>query len=241
MSYDSTASYYDAIYTAMKDYGLEAGRVCELIAAHQLAQATCLLDVACGTGLHLEHLRHHFDVMGIDLSQAQLDIAVSRLPGIPLHHADMINFDLGRKFGAVTCLFSAIGHLLTEVELHAAIARMAAHLEPGGLLVVEPWLSPEAWRDGHLSVETAELDGHRKIVRISRSWRDERITHLEMHHFVTNPPDPAEYILEHHQTALYARDEYLGAFQAAGLTAWFDQTGLSDNGRGVYLGLKPPH
>ncbi len=238
MSYDSTASYYDAIYTAMKDYGLEAERVRELIARHQLAPAASLLDVACGTGLHLEHLRHHFYVEGIDLSRPQLDIATTRLPGVRLHQGDMTSFDLGRQFGAVTCLFSAIGHLLTEVALHASIAQMAAHLEPGGLLVVEPWLSPEAWSDGHLSVETAGLDADRKIVRISRSWREDRITHLEMHHFVTNPPEPAEYILEHHQTALYTRDEYLQAFMAAGLSAWFHESGLSDNGRGVYLGLK---
>lgn len=157
---------------------------------------------------------------------------------IPLHQGDMTSFDLGRQHDVVTCLFSAIGHLLSTEALHAGIARMAAHLEPGGLLMVEGWLTPDMWHDGHVSIEEAPHENGR-VIRVTRSWREGRITTLEMHHFATRPPAKADYLVVTHQTALYSVDEYLAAFRAAGLKAWFDQTGLSGNGRGVYLGLKP--
>ena len=43
-----------------------------------------------------------------------LGIARHRLPGVPLHLADMRDFDLPERFDAVTCLFSSIGYLTTD-------------------------------------------------------------------------------------------------------------------------------
>src|SRR5438067_67243 len=137
-----SAQLYDAIYS-FKDYEGEATRLDELIRERK-PDARTLLDVACGTGKHLEYLRTRYDVEGLDLDPELLAIARERLPDVPLHEGDMRDFDLGRRFDAVTCLFSAIGYMLTVEELAAAVASMARHLEPGGVLLVEPWLEPEA-------------------------------------------------------------------------------------------------
>ena len=56
----------------------------------------------------------------------------------------MTNFDLGRGYDAVTCLFSAIGHVITEEKLRAAMRSMSAHVRPGGLVVIEPFIDPSA-------------------------------------------------------------------------------------------------
>jgi len=58
----------------------------------------------------LEYLRNHYEVEGLDISQELLTIAGQRNPGVPLHLGDMTNFDLGRAFDVVTCLFSAIAY-----------------------------------------------------------------------------------------------------------------------------------
>ena len=76
-----------------------------------------LLDVACGTGLHLSYLKQHFQVEGLDLDERLLAIARQRNPGIPLHHADMTAFNLGRTFDVVICLFSDIGYVKTLANL----------------------------------------------------------------------------------------------------------------------------
>src|SRR5215471_3671310 len=112
--FSQTAQYYDTIYLAMKDYGAEVAKLTVFI--HQYCRSTGnrLLDVACGTGLHLSYLKHRFQVEGLDLDEQLLAIARHRNPDVPLHHADMIGFDLGHTFDVVTCLFSAIGYVKSK-------------------------------------------------------------------------------------------------------------------------------
>jgi ubiquinone/menaquinone biosynthesis C-methylase UbiE len=90
MSYGRSARWYDTIYS-FKDYAAEADSLRALLAQHRPG-ARRLLDVACGTGEHLRHLRAHFAVEGIDASPDMLAIARAKLPGMPLHLADMRSF-----------------------------------------------------------------------------------------------------------------------------------------------------
>ena len=99
-----SARFYDAIYS-FKDYGKEATRIDALIRERR-PKARKLLDVACGTGLHLQHLREGYEVEGLDLDPKLLKFARERLGEVPLHEGDMRDFDLGRRFDAITCLFS---------------------------------------------------------------------------------------------------------------------------------------
>ena len=48
----------------------------------------------------------------------------------------------------VTCLFSAVGYMTTEADLDAAVANMAQHVRPGGVLLVEGWITPDAFLPG---------------------------------------------------------------------------------------------
>src|SRR5438552_18580617 len=111
--FSETVQYDDAIYLAMKDYGAEANTLTAIIHQYRRSIGNCLLDVACGTGLHLSYLKHRFQVEGLDLDEQLLAIARQRNPEVPLHHADMVDFALGRTFDVVTCLFSAIGYVKT--------------------------------------------------------------------------------------------------------------------------------
>ena len=58
-----TARYYDPLYS-FKDYGSEAARLSAIIRRARPG-ARRLLDVACGTGRHIECLRGRFDVEGV--------------------------------------------------------------------------------------------------------------------------------------------------------------------------------
>src|ERR687886_1611570 len=122
-----SARFYDAVYS-WKDYAGEAERIHELVQARKPG-ATSLLDVACGTGAHLAELRGRYRCEGLDLDPDLLAVARERLPDVPLHEGDMRDFDLGRRFDAVTCLFSSIGYMQTVEELEGAVTAMARHLE----------------------------------------------------------------------------------------------------------------
>ena len=229
-----SARIYDAVY-AWKDYGREAVRVHELVQARKPGAAT-LLDVACGTGAHLAELRRWYRCEGLDLDSDLLAVARERLPAVPIHEGDMRDFDLGRRFDAVTCLFSSIGYLLTVEALEAAVGAMARHLEPGGVLVVEPWLRPEAVVTPHVGavfVDEPEL----KIARVDTIEVDGRTSSFDFHYLV-GTPQGVEGFVEHHELGLFTREEQLAAFRAAGLQVEHDEEGLM--GRGLYIGVAKP-
>jgi len=225
--YRREARLYDLEY-AEKDYAGEAARLHELIQARSPRTQT-LLDVACGTGKHLEHLRAWYDAEGLDADGDMLAMARERLGDLPLHQADMRNFDLGRRFDAVTCLFSAIGYMRNLAGLTEAVEAMARHLAPGGVLVVEPWVTPERWIDDHVfSLASGPL------ARVDRSWREDRLSVLELH-YLLGSPDGIRYWVERHELGLFTDEEYAEAFRAVGLAVEHDPDGLI--GRGLYLGV----
>jgi SAM-dependent methyltransferase len=233
MSYASSARWYDTIYS-FKDYAAEAESLRALLAEARPG-ARRLLDVACGTGEHLRHLQAFFEVEGIDASPDMLAVAREKLPGVPLHRADMRSFDLGRTFDAAICMFSAVGHLADESELEAAMRRIARHLEPGGVLLLEPWLTPEAYTPGTvhgLFVDKPDV----KLARINVSQLSGRASVFDMHHLV-GTPDGVRHFVEHLELTLFPLDSYRAAMASAGMTVHFDPQGPM--GRGLFTGVLP--
>jgi hypothetical protein len=162
-----------------------------------------------------------------------LDVARRRLPDVPLHQYDMRYFDLGRRFDAVTCLFSAIGYLRNVGELRKAIATMARHVLPGGLVIVEPWHTPDRFIGGSTEVQVAKSDTL-KIARVIVGRRHGNTSVLEMHHMVASESG-VERFLERHELTLFTHEQYMSAFATAGLVAVHDAEGLGN--RGLYVGL----
>jgi len=233
MSYQKSARWYDTIYS-FKDYAAEADMVRARVAEIRPG-ARRLLDVACGTGEHLRHLQTSFEVEGIDASPEMLAVAREKLPGVLLHQADMRTFDLGRTFDAAVCLFSAIGHLSDEAELDAAARRVVRHLEPGGVFLLEPWLTPEAYSPGGVHGLFVN-ESVTKLARINVSQLSGRTSVFDMHHLVGTPAG-VEHFVEHLELTLFPLDSYRAALVAAGMTVGFDPDGPS--GRGLFIGSLP--
>lgn len=230
VSYTSRPELYDLEYS-FKDYGAEAATL-ERIVRERSPGARTLLDVACGTGKHLEHLREWFECEGADLDEGLLGVAAERVPGVPLHHADMREFDLGRQFDVVTCLFSAIGFVGGPDGLAATARAFARHLSAGGVALVEPWITPEAWiphRPHLLTYEGQDVVLARATVS---GLRDERVSTTEMHYVVATPSG-VEHFVEHHDPYLFTNDEMCAAFEGAGFRVGYDAEGLT--GRGLWI------
>ncbi len=230
-AYSRLAKIYDALY-GFKNYEAEAARLRELIAERKTSPGNTLLDVACGTGAHLAFLKKYFAVEGLDLTPEMLQVARERHPEIVFHEGDMRTFDLGRKFDVVTCLFSSIGYLKSPALLREAVTNMARHLQPGGMLIVEPWITPENWKSGDLHslfVDKPEL----KIARLATSSTKGRLS-VSRWHMLIGTPGGIKHLTQKHELFMFSNAEYIEAFNGAGLDLSYDEKGLM--GRGLYLG-----
>jgi SAM-dependent methyltransferase len=225
---------YDAIYEPSRDYADQARQIKRWILLRK-SDATAILDVACGTGLHLSNLRRSFRVEGLDASDAMLRIARVRNPGLAFHHGDMRDFATGHLYDAVICLFSSITYALTFRGLRNTLRTFADHLKPGGVCIVEPFIPAEAWHDlptGQIRiVDRPKL----KVAMVERALRVGRIVTREIG-YVAATQKGVRLIPERHKFGLFTGDEYWHAFRHAGFQVEFDPVGFS-KGRGMYFGV----
>ena len=232
--FSKSANYYDEIYAAMgKDYSAEAEKARGFIRAHKKSDGNRLLDVACGTGIHANALSRFYHVEGLDLDAKMLSVARRKYPAIRFHHGDMTDFDLKSQFDAITCLFSSIGYVKTKSHLRKAINNMTRHLAVGGVLLIEPWFTPEQWNVGRVFVTSVDQPDL-KIVRMSRGARRGNLSILEFQYLIGTPKG-IERQEEIHEMGLFTHAEYLNVFQIAGLEVVHDAEGL--DGRGLYIGI----
>ncbi len=180
-------------------------------------------------------MKRYYEAEGLDLEPRLLAIARRKHPEVRFHRGDMMRFDLARRFDVVTCLFSAIGYASTLPRLRRAVQTMARHLRPGGVLIIEPWLTPdrfEAARTDGLFISRPDL----KVMRMNTTSRTRRRSVLVFHYLVGRHGQ-IRHLIERHTLGLFTLRECAQALRGAGLTAIVDRQGLT--GRGLLIGVAP--
>jgi len=100
-----------------------------------------VLEACCGNGrLMLPTLEAGVDCDGFDLDPNMLADLERKLAerGLTagLHHADMRDFSLPRRYARVVIPFNSFGHNLTQEDQLATLRCCRAHLDPGGHLTI---------------------------------------------------------------------------------------------------------
>jgi ubiquinone/menaquinone biosynthesis C-methylase UbiE len=225
---------YDVQYIPFgKDYAHEAAFIHSLI-QERVPGAQSLLDVACGTGSHLVNFGQlgYDPIAGLDQSNANLQLAAHKLQstedaaGAVLVQGDMAGFELDDQYSVVTNLFGALGHLTCLEDLSSGIRAMVEHAKPGGLVILEPFLTPAEWRGYDLDNSTrqhaSEADGVH-ITRTTVCCREGSQVHMRMHYTVAQQAHPDEpvrvdMLVEDHPFRLHTRTEIHTALRGAGVT-----------------------
>ncbi len=231
--YERSAEVYD-LYYGWLDYETHAATIHEAIEQRKPG-ARSVLDVACGTARYTEQLAKWHNVSGLDISESMLSVAHRRMPETRFHLADMIEFDLGERFDALVCMFSAIAYVTSLKDSAAMIRSCERHLNPDGVLVIEPWFTPDAWMESHVGARIVEGDGL-SVARVDTSMRDGNRVNMRWAWAVAWDDGDADAYVEEHPTALFTVDEYATLFAAAGLTAEYDPDGPL--GRGLHIAVK---
>ena len=230
--YEKSSQYFDLLHQG-KDYDASSKAIRRLIQQHN-PNAKTLLDAACGTGKHIEILQEYYYVEGLDISPELLEIARKRCPRLTFHLGNLMNFKLNRKFDIITCLFGSIGYLTTIESVESAIAGMADHLQADGILIIEPWLSPEKFWNKRVKFDVVD-EPELKIVRMHTSKVKGRISMFDVNYLV-GTPQGVRYFTELEELGLYTHEEYVSAFEMADLKVSYDEKGLF--GYGLYIGIK---
>ncbi|HEY0249975.1 MAG TPA: methyltransferase domain-containing protein [Kofleriaceae bacterium] len=113
-----------------------------------------ILELGCGSGrVTLPLARDGHEVFGIDQSAAMLKTLHARVAAAPSSvagrirsaNANLCTFDVPGKYGLVIAAFNVLEHLYTRGELAACLARVAAHLAPGGAFAFDVQMQDLAW------------------------------------------------------------------------------------------------
>jgi hypothetical protein len=113
---------------------------------------------------------------------------------------------------------------------------MSRHLTKGGVLVVDGWVRPSAWKDpGTAHVVSGRRDGL-AVARVGRSERHGTKTILELHHLVGSEAS-VDHLVDRHELTLFTDQEYREAFSSAGLQVEMAESPMADRDR--YVGTKP--
>ena len=159
-SYQSFASVYDEFMDGT-DYQRAADKIRGIILQYGLsrpaelkadggkegdvllaAEKNLVVDLGCGTGKLTEILADMgFDVMGIDLSEEMLSMALERRDR--LRHKtlylcqDMREFELYGTAGTFVSVGDSVNYLLTDEDMDRLFRRVNTFLYPGGIFVFD--------------------------------------------------------------------------------------------------------
>jgi ubiquinone/menaquinone biosynthesis C-methylase UbiE len=139
------------------------------------------LDVGCGTGrLLLDYLAEGIEIDGVDVSPDMLAVCRAKASALglepTLYEQAVEDLQLPRRYRTIIVPSSSIQLVIDPATAERAVVRLAAHLAPGGVLVM-PFMTLEG--DESWTTEAVRPDGA-LVRRTARSSYDP-VTQLERH------------------------------------------------------------
>jgi SAM-dependent methyltransferase len=133
------------LLTRPADYWDEAAFVARVVDEVAIGEARTLLELGSGGGNNASHLKARFECTLADISPDMLALSRSLNPECEHLEGDMRSLRLGRTFDVVF-IHDAIGYLTSEADLRAGIATAAAHVRPGGVVILTPDATTEIFK-----------------------------------------------------------------------------------------------
>jgi len=247
--YNKKSHYYDFIYS-WKNYKTESIILEQLIKKYKRSSGSELLDAGCGTGSHLEHLQDTFSVMGIDISDCLLKEAKIKNPNIQFRQCDFIQVNFAKKYDVILCLGNSIGYTKNYHNLQKTIKSFSKHLNPGGLLLIEPWFQEQYYHDNSSLIKTYHHDDI-KIARLTEFRKKGIVSLVNMHFLLSEAGKTVQHWDELHEIAMFDKNDYLQLMTENGLESTYVENGLIssdahskkpaswyESDKGLYIGIK---
>ncbi len=121
MVYSKFASYYDAIYDEICNYGKDVEVFLKIAKIHLPEKPVSVIDLGCGTGKHMEIFEEEgLEIAGLDLSEEMITLAKQRFKEkgkkIALTSGNMKDLAIDQKYDLSTSFFGSYGYLIDEKD-----------------------------------------------------------------------------------------------------------------------------
>lgn len=220
-AYEAFAAVYD-IFMDEVDYEGWLRHILAVWERYGNGPLESVIDLGCGTGGAAVPLATRgLDVTGVDISPEMLAEAdhKARQSGAALRLVcqDMAALDLGVQAGCILSLCDSLNYLMEDGQLERVFARVAAHLEPGGLFLFD--MNTEyKFREtlGDNIFASAEEDA--AYIWENRYDAEAKINEYDVSFFIEDEESGLyERVREYHYERAYSMDEVMHALEKAGL------------------------
>ena len=215
--YSKLAPWFHLV-TRPESYGDEAAHIIRLVEAARISPAETLLELGSGGGNMASHLRHRFSCSLTDLSPEMLEASRALNPECEHIQGDMRSLRLGRLFDVVLAQ-DAIGYMLTEEDLRAALATAAAHVRPGGMVILIPDDITETFAPGTRHGGHDGADG--RSLRYLEWTHDlppgESVCEVDFVFLMREPGRPTTLEQDRHRLGVFARARWDSLIKESGL------------------------
>ncbi len=213
---DWFAHSFDALYPIIYAHRTVEAAEPEARAAADWLGVTCnddILDLCCGAGRHMVHLRPRAgSVTGLDYSADLLALASRSLgPGARLVRADMRAIPFVETFDVVVNFFTSFGYFFTHAENLAVARGLARALRPGGRFFIDYVNGRHV--EQHLQPHTVRESAGYMITE--DRWLDASPRRVNKRMFVVR--DGVEVRRQEESVRLYTPEEFMQLLSEAGL------------------------
>jgi SAM-dependent methyltransferase len=234
--YGELAEWWPLLSPA-EEYAEEAGYATSL-----LSPAREVLELGSGGGHNAAHLKAHFDLTLVDLSEGMLAVSRTLNPECVHVQGDMRTVRLGRTFDAIF-VHDAVMYMTAEDDLRRAMETAFVHCRPGGLAVFIPDEVTETFAPStdHGGGDGADGRGARYL---SWSWDPDPAdtwTLTEYAFLLRDASGVVRSAHETHRTGLFGRDVWLRLLAEVGFKPELvtEETEEDRTPRDVFLAHRP--
>ena len=239
------------LLSAPPDYAEEAEFARGLLVGASSTPGVTVLELGAGGGNNASHLKAHFKMTLVDLSEGMLDLSRSLNPECEHLQGDMKTLRLSRTFDAVL-IHDAIMYMTNEFDLRRAIETAHVHCKPGGAAL----FMPDMIRETFISLTTH--GGHDSTAGDGRAIRyiewtfdpepNDTTYTVDFAYLLRERNQPLSVVHDTHVFGIFPRDTWLGLLQDVGFQPrsvadpWGREVFIcrknlpSPSGRGVYEG-----
>ena len=236
--YGKLASWFHLL-SSPPDYAEEAEFARSLVVNASSIPPSAMLELGSGGGNNASHLKAHFKMSLVDLSEGMLDLSKKLNPECEHIHGDMKTVRLGRTFDAVF-IHDAIMYMTNEDDLRLALDTASIHCKPGGAAAFMPDVIRETFvslttHGGH-DGDAGDGRGIRYIEWTFDPDPSDTTYTVDFAYLLREGNQPVRVVHDTHVFGIFPRDTWLALLRDAG----FEPRAVADPwGREVFVGRKP--